>query len=31
VFAVVVTLIDKQPSQEIVAIYERATDKSIDD
>jgi len=29
--AVVVTLIDKKPSDEIVALYERATDNSIDD
>jgi sodium/proline symporter len=29
--AVVVTLIDKAPSQEVNAIYERATDDSIDD
>ncbi len=29
--AVVVTLIDKKPSQEVMAIYERATDNSIDD
>ncbi len=28
---VVVTLIDKKPSQEVLAIYERATDNSIDD
>ncbi len=31
IFAVVVTLIDKEPSKEIVAIFESATDKSIDD
>ena len=31
VFAVVVTLIDKKPSQEIVAIYEKAIDQNIDD
>ena len=29
--AVVVTLIDKKPSQEVLDIYERATDNSIDD
>ena len=29
--AVIVTLIDKKPSDEVVAIYERATDNSIDD
>ncbi len=29
--AVVVTLIDKAPSAEVVAIYEKATDNSIDD
>ena len=29
--AVIVTLIDKKPSHEVVAIYERATDNSIDD
>jgi len=29
--AVVVTLIDKKPSQEVMAIYERATDNRIDD
>ncbi|MBQ7118726.1 MAG: sodium/proline symporter [Oscillospiraceae bacterium] len=29
--AVVVTLIDKKPSQEVLAIYARATDNSIDD
>ena len=29
--AVVATLIDKKPSDEVVAIYERATDNSIDD
>ena len=29
--AVVVTLIDKKPSQEVLAIYESATDNSIDD
>jgi len=31
VAAVVVTLIDEKPSQEVLAIYERATDNSIDD
>ncbi len=31
VFAVVVSLIDKKPSEEVLAIYERATDESIDD
>ena len=29
--AVIVTLIDKKPSDEVVAIYERATDNGIDD
>ncbi len=29
--AIVITLIDKKPSQEVLAIYERATDNSIDD
>ena len=29
--AVVVTLLDKAPSQEVVAIFEKATDNSIDD
>ena len=29
--AIVVTLIDKAPSEEVVAIYEKATDNSIDD
>ncbi|MBR2916322.1 MAG: sodium/proline symporter [Clostridia bacterium] len=29
--AIVVTLIDKKPSGEVLAIYERATDNSIDD
>ena len=29
--AIVVTLIDKKPSAEVVAIYEKATDNSIDD
>jgi len=29
--AIIVTLIDKKPSDEVVAIYERATDNSIDD
>ncbi len=29
--AIVVTLIDKKPSAEVVALYERATDNSIDD
>ena len=29
--AVVVTLLDKKPSDEIVAIYEKASDNSIDD
>lgn len=31
VAAFVVTLIDKKPSEEVLAIYERATDNSIDD
>ncbi len=31
IFTVVVSLIDKQPSQEVVAIFERATDNNIDD
>ena len=31
VVAFVVTLIDKKPSEEVLAIYERATDNSIDD
>ena len=31
VVCVIVSLIDKKPSQEILAIFERATDKSIDD
>ncbi len=31
VFAVVVTLLDKKPSEEVIAIFERATDNSIDD
>ncbi len=31
VSAIVVTLIDKAPSEEVAAIYERATDNSIDD
>ena len=29
--SVIVTLIDKAPSQEVVAIFEKATDNSIDD
>ena len=29
--AIVVTLIDKKPSEEVLAIYEKATDNSIDD
>ncbi len=29
--AIVVTLLDKAPTQEVVAIYEKATDNSIDD
>ncbi len=29
--AIIVTLIDKKPSDEVIAIYERATDNSIDD
>ena len=29
--AIIVTLIDKKPSYEVIAIYERATDNSIDD
>jgi len=29
--AIVVTLLDKKPSAEVLAIYERATDNSIDD
>lgn len=31
IVAVVVSLIDKKPSEEVVALYERATDNSIDD
>ena len=31
VVCVIVSLIDKKPSQEILAIFDRATDKSIDD
>jgi len=31
VFTVVVSVIDKKPSQKILAIYEKATDNSIDD
>ncbi|MBE7011946.1 MAG: sodium/proline symporter [Ruminococcaceae bacterium] len=31
IVSVVVSLIDKKPSQEIIAIYEKATDNSIDD
>ena len=31
IVAVVATLIDKKPSEEVIAIYERATDNSIDD
>ena len=31
VVSVIVSLIDKKPSREVVAIYERATDNSIDD
>ena len=31
VVAIIVTLISKKPSQEVVAIYEKATDNSIDD
>ena len=31
IFAVVFTLIDKKPSREVEAIFERATDNSIDD
>jgi len=31
VFSVVVSLIDKKPSAEIEAIFERATDKTIDE
>ena len=31
VFAVVVSLLDKKPSQEVYAIFEKATDNSIDD
>ena len=29
--SVAVTLLDKKPSQEVLAIYESATDNSIDD
>ena len=29
--AIVVSLIDKKPSEEVLKIYETATDKSIDD
>ena len=29
--AIVVTLLTKKPSDEVIAIYEKATDKSIDD
>ena len=31
IFAVVVSLIDKKPSEEVEALYARATDNSIDD
>ena len=31
IVAVIVTLIDKAPSKEVEAIFEKATDKSIDD
>ncbi len=31
IVAVVVSLIDKKPSQEVLAIYDRATDKTIDE
>ena len=29
--AIIVTLLDKKPSQEVLAIYDKATDNSIDD
>ena len=31
IVAFIATLIDKKPSQEVLAIYEKATDNSIDD
>ncbi len=31
IVAAIVTLIDKKPSEEVIAIYEKATDNSIDD
>ena len=31
IVAIIVTLIDKKPSQEVMSIFERATDNSIDD
>jgi len=31
IVAVIVTLIDKKPSEDVIAIYEKATDNSIDD